>query len=103
MCDEADGAVFAALCGFWLFQGNHFDCSEIFGSLSSLICVVDQLCSKFKTIFLQFEYISRYIICSVVIPDLLDSFFPLLCTRCKGLSHLYLLPLQVELLGFLVD
>jgi len=104
MCDEADCAIFAAFFSYWLFQGNHFDCSEIFGSLSSLICVVDQLCSKFETIYLQFEYTSRYIIsCSVVIPDLLDSFFPLPCARYKALSHLYLLPLQVQHLGFLVN
>lgn len=104
MCVGAGCAILAEFCSFWLFQGNHFDFSEIFGSLSSLICVVNQLCSKFETIYLQFEYISRYIIsCSVVIPDLLDNIFPLHCARCKGLSHLYLFPLQVQLLGFLVE
>jgi len=43
-CDEADCAMLAAFCSFWLLQSNHCNFNEILGPLSSFIYTADQLC-----------------------------------------------------------
>ena len=66
-------AMVAAFCSFCLLSGHQCSFIETLGPLPSVICVVDQLCHYSETIFSeQFEYIPSYIICSVLIPHLLD-------------------------------
>jgi hypothetical protein len=63
----------AAFCSFWLLLGHQCSFSEILEPLSSVICVVDQLCHS-ETIFSElFEYIPSYIFfCSILITHLFD-------------------------------
>ena len=91
-------AMVTAYCSFWfLLYGNHCNYSEIPGPLSSVVCVVDQLCHYSETIFSQqFEYIPRYnISCKLLIPHLVDSFSNVTLQNTRASF--------VQCLGFLVD
>jgi hypothetical protein len=74
VCDEADCVMVTAFCRFWLLLYiNHCNLCEIVGPMSSFMHLVDQLCRYSETIFTQQ---SEYISCNLIIPHLLDSFFP---------------------------